>query len=222
MTHTQITNDLVPFGAPRPTLLYTDASGSGHVSAVLFHAGGRYTPHTPAVVAYRPRGNSRIRDVRNHPWRYARICHRRHGPLLLRCDNQGTGGKIFRGACQSGLCRGLSSVFWPVAAANNTPTWIGYVASILNIADRPSRLRSGLLKPLTTPVVDHGVPAQFRAITSSSGALNAAKLTPPPIETDSPPPWECCQMDPSPQEYITLGFEYGRTGCQPQFSKGET
>ena len=182
----------VPFGAPKPTLLYTDASGSGHISAVLLHEGVQYTTHTHLPPWFTSIAKilefEMVATILGMALAYAIVGA---GPVLLCCDNQGADGIIIRGTCQTDLSRTLSSVFWQVVAANNTPPWVEYVASPLNLADHPSRLCPGLEKPLKTPVLNHGVPAQFHAMLTSIDALNAAKLNPPPVETDILPPWEC-------------------------------
>ena len=103
-------------------------------------------------------------------------------------------------------------MFWQLTAANDTPVWMEYVPSDLNVADRPSRARPGIEKPMTANATNRGAPSQFRAMLSSLGALNKAKLTPPPVETDFLLPCGgCSTMETSPDEVVYLEFIYGRT-----------
>ena len=60
--------------------------------------------------------------------------------LLLVCDNTGARGMVIRGSSTNVYGRGLSSIFWSVAANAAIFVWIEFVRSALNDADATSRI----------------------------------------------------------------------------------
>ena len=166
---------------------------------MLFHEGTTYTAHT-----HLPQWFTDMANILEFEMRAAIFgvvftnAIVGPGPILLCCDNQGADGIIIRGSRQSDLARALSSVFWQTVAANNIPTWLEYVKSDLNVADPPSRACCVPPKPSATKATNHGTPAQFHTMMTSVDALNKAKLNPPAMETDFPPPRECKNVETPP------------------------
>ena len=130
---------------PVPIVVYTDAQGAGHCAAVLFDQTPRPSllchTHCPTWLLDPALGVGIFEfellgvllgvclAVAHFPGR----------PILVCCDNEGANAAAIRGSCRTEVGRLLSSLLWRVAAEPNSPIWIEYVRSKLNVADAPSR-----------------------------------------------------------------------------------
>ena len=138
----------VAFDHTAQVLLYTDATGSGHIGATLFMDGTEYraNTHLPAWFA---KSKDQIGEYELAGCLFG-VCIAATlfpgVPILLCCDNLGAKGVIIRGTCKSANGRALAAIFWLVIATFGSPLWAEYVRPKCNLADRISRMCDALPK----------------------------------------------------------------------------
>ena len=181
---------------PVPVVIYTDAQGAGHCAAVLFD-------QTP-----RP---SMLRHTHCPPWLLdpavgagifefellavllgvcLAMAHFPGRPLLVCCDNEGANAAVIRGSCRTEVGRLLSSLLWRVATESNSPIWIEYVRSNLNVADAPSRYCSDPRPEnvLIGTMQNQNLPRRFAQAVSSLDNLRGVGID---NVTEQITQWEC-------------------------------
>ena len=187
----------VSFSPLPPLIVYTDASGVGHIGAVLFDGASSITTHTHLPPWL----------LREHISVYEMECagvlfgtclaieHNPNRPILICCDNQGTNGAVIRGSCKTAIGRALISCIWTTAAANNVPVWIEYVNTKLNWADPPSRNCHLCETPSQLGANFPGVPASFHRILKTKADLMKCRFENGAVTPSFIDPWPC----PPPQ-----------------------
>ena len=122
----------------RPVVIYTDASGPGHLGCVVVCAGVRYTAqtHLPAWVM---RAKAGIFEYELCALGLVLACTvSANRPVLQFCGNMGIAGAVIRGSRKTTLGRIITSVFWNGAPRFSMAVWVGYVDSTVNTADPPA------------------------------------------------------------------------------------
>lgn len=123
-----------------PVLVYTDACGDGHISAVLFFDGRTIISHCHVPQWMRSFGIAELELVATILGLALRAEYSPGGNILLRCDNLGARGVLVRGHSRANYGRGLASAFWSIAACAKTHVWVEFARSGLNASDSPSRV----------------------------------------------------------------------------------
>ena len=152
----------VLFRQDKPTLVYSDACGAGHLGAMVFVGGVRTIVHThvPAWLA----AEANIFELEQAGTILGLLTARevRPGPfVVLGCDNFGASGAIIRGSAGTVLGRQMSAVFWAAAARSSTGVWVESVLGKLNPADPPSRICEMLDDKSQVEGVTNGPPLSF-------------------------------------------------------------
>ena len=185
----------VSFDLTAQALLYTDASGAGHLGATLFVAGTEYraNTHLPEWFAKRKEQIAEYELAGCVLGLCMAVTLFPGIPIMLCCDNEGAKGVIIRGSCKTATGRSLSSVFWLVAATFANPIWVEFVKSKCNLADKFSRMRKAIPKESRAPKESGhvGIPTLFHRIFKSKEALNSAQFTLPICEYSFGPEGDC-------------------------------
>ena len=123
-----------------PVVVYTDACGEGHLGVTIYLDGCSIVAHTHAPAWLCGLGIGVLEQAATvlGLCLAAEVAPGRN--ILLFCDNTGAMNTVIRGYSKSAYARGLSSVFWAVAAKANVLVWVEYVKSGLNLGDAPSRV----------------------------------------------------------------------------------
>ena len=155
----------------KPILAYADASGTGHIGAVVFCDATAKSAHTHLPKLFV--GENGIYEFETDAMIYALLIaslFMPSRPLLLRGDNSGAVASIVRGNCATKAGEKLTAAFWAIAAFYSTPIWIEEVRSKFNISDPPSRACPLLDEPSQFKKPNFGIPESFLFI-----FLNRAK-----------------------------------------------
>ena len=162
----------------KPVLIYTDATGTGRVSSVLYPENERMvvSAHMPAwfmqIAKFVELGKAGeilgvLRPRELQPAQHIVLC----------CDNRGADGAIIRGSCKTRHGRQLASVLWLILDRLRIPIWAEWAASDFNPADPPPRI----CRLLPTPWVlkeEALCPArEFANISPSTTKLAAAQFS---------------------------------------------
>lgn len=169
----------IPYRVVKPVLIYTEACGAGHVSAILFIDGVRRVrrSHLPEWFENEA-GIFEYELSAVLLGMCVALCLAPGRPCFLCGDNMGARGAVVRGSCATVLGRALSSL-WLISATSADSVWIEYVRSTLNSSDplracarsRTSRWRSRALI---------WAPRLFFDVSESRAALLRAQFAAPP------------------------------------------
>ena len=166
----------IPFLPIPHMVVYTDASGSGHLGAVAIYMGVTHTfsTHLPDWFT---EGN-KIYEFEMAGTLFGLLCALEiayGAPIILFCDNMGAKGTVIRGSSRTRTGRALAGAFWGYAAAAEAAVWVEHVSSPLNIGDPPSRKCSHLKSMCDIVFMDVGIPKSFYFLFNSSSVLFRAQ-----------------------------------------------
>ena len=128
-----------------PTVVYTDACGDGHLGVTMFVDGTVIVAHSHAPAWLCDLGIGVLEQAATV---YGLCMAAEVAPgrnVLLFCDNMGAKNTVIRGYSKNAYARGISSIFWGIAAKANVLVWVEYVRSALNHGDDPSRMCKGVM-----------------------------------------------------------------------------
>ena len=133
----------------RPVVVYTDASGKGHIGCVIVdpedNSRSTFHTHLPTWALER----MKILEFELFALILGLVIASETfpgRPLLFFCDNTAANAAIIRGSNKTWMGRCLCSVFWTLATSVEAPVWLEYVNTTINPGDAPSRI-CGLLPP---------------------------------------------------------------------------
>lgn len=187
-----------------PAVIYTDASGAGHISAVVILDGVRHTAHTHAPEWFMRCGASILElELLAELLGLMLACELAPGrPVLLCCDNSGAAATVVRGSCLTVIGRMIVSVFWATSERYRRPVWVEGVASGLNPADDPSRVCP--LIPVDRrclgTIESAGIPNSFITVCGSRFSLAAAQFSDRIEVKGRPQGWPCFEHKPERKE----------------------
>ena len=107
-----------------PVLVYTDACGDGHISAVLFFGGRAIISHCHVPQWMRTFWIAELELVATILGLAFCAEYAPGRNVLLCCDNLGARGVLVRGHSRANYGREISSVFWPIAECAKIHVWI--------------------------------------------------------------------------------------------------
>ena len=134
----------VNFSKEAPVLVYTDASGQGHVEAVLVLGGRRISYHTHMPAWAAKWGIFEFELAAVILGIVAALIHAPARAIFAFCDNTAVDHTVVRGSNSTRLGRSLCSVVWAILTCTSTALWLEYVNTMVNPADPPSRACWGL------------------------------------------------------------------------------
>ena len=176
----------------KPILIYADASGEGHIGAVVFFEGPSKTMHTHLPEWFAIENGIYEFELAGVILALIITSLLKPGhPILLCGDNNSAVAALIRGNCESKRGRMLTAVFWAVAAFYGTPVWIEEVRTKFNIADPPSRACCLLADPAVLKTPNFGLPESFKWIFHSLENLTSAQFEFSEKKLSFTGPWPC-------------------------------
>ena len=166
------------FNPPRPTLVYVDASGPGHVGAHAFYDDTSKMAHTHLPQWLVGSGEIFEFEMAGALFGLAFACLLTPGrPIVLCIDNTAASSALIRGNCSTPSGREFASAFWLMAAHYAVPIWIEQVKSELNIADGPSRICECLEEPAAAKVPNREVPENSKRMFETQESISKDKYS---------------------------------------------
>ena len=201
------------FANTKPTVVYTDACGSGQLGATIHIERQRHVFDTHAPRWFNEEtGIFEKEQAGAILGLLAAILLAPGAPVLLICDNSGACATVVRGSSKTVLGRRLASVFWSIAASCGVAVWVEQVASALNDADAPSRFCPLSEDPKTRSAGSQGPPLDFRKIFPTKASLLEAqyKFKQGVADFGSPFPCDFANNEPGLNKAETNGADCPR------------